>query len=157
METIVAVIGTLAGGVIFSLLTYVLQQRATHRERVWASEAERQQRRRGALEKRLGVIEESVNLMSECIDIQSASQFDLPTFSDASHTKEKSRRLEEIFAAARSGIFLTESEELKGNWNKLSRIYWDLAQTGVLESGQGKEASEAQVAIMRHLDEMRCD
>ena len=163
---IIAVAGTLGGAVVIAIVTYVIQQRVAERQRKWgledeerhrqqALEEERHKQKHDLLGRKLDAIEEAVSLMANFIHTEAAAEFGLPVFTDESATRQKRQRLQEIRPHAWNAVVITGSQELKRNWQILSKVYWELEESGCLGPDGAKEASDAHIAIIKLLEEMR--
>lgn len=104
---VAGIAGTLLGAVVSAIGTYLLQKRASERQRKWAledeerrkgHERETEQRRikRDLLCKRLDVLEESIKMMMNHIRSTVGRELGVPMYDDSAELKEQGKRLQSI-------------------------------------------------------------
>lgn len=146
-STIIAVAGlvmTAIAGLGGVWLGHFLQRRAA-----------REQYKQELLCARLATVEEAMNLMGDFIHVAQAACYGLPIVKDESASRRKALRLQDIRMQAWNNICLIGSERLKKNWQKLSIVYGEWEEHGTISKGKEPEAQQAQIDLIKELDEIR--
>jgi hypothetical protein len=160
--SIIAVVGTLGGGIVSFIGTYLIQKR----QREWSlrdearnrqHELEREQRRikRELLSKRLEVVEEAIKLRMTIIRKAAGQDLGIPMYDDKDAEVAIGKRIQDISGEAWTSIAATGSEDLKKYWAQIGQAYWTVMRDDPLEDKKFKQAQDAYVEMFRLMDEMK--
>ena len=152
---IIAVSGTLAGVIISTIGTYIVQSKSYEREKKREREKEQREIRREVLSNRLNIIEESANIMMFLNGLKMSEDFGDFIYSDKTTIQEKRKRLEEISGMSWTAIQATDSADLKKNYGAITHAYWQSESTGAIGSKEWNEASEGFVRLVKIIDDMK--
>jgi len=163
---VAGIAGTLLGAVVSAIGTYLLQKRASERQRKWAledeerrkgHERETEQRRikRELLCKRLDVLEESIKIMMNHISSTVGRELGVPMYDDSAELKEQGKRLQGIRGEAWAALVALESKKLLEDWRAIASAYSDLEETGTVDSESWNKVQKAYIEIIKLTDEMR--
>lgn len=158
-NAVVAVIGTLLGVITSAVLAYLFQSRASERQRKWALEDEKRRMKRELIQRRIDLIEEATSLMSSVINMTVEHACGLPSAKDVYIIKRIEKRLQEILTSAWNAISIVGSQELKENFEVLSRASITMMEedSEALDMTDYEAAGKAIIAIGRILDKVRLE
>ena len=162
---IAGISGTVVGTIISAVGTYIVQSRVSERERGWAAESENkrvqseretEQRRirRELLSNRLSVVEEAATLMMFLIGLELDTMMGIPVFSEREIIHEKRKRLEEIYAEARTAVQAAGSSDLVQSFGTLSSTFWECENAGQVIIEDYETVSHAYAEVIKVIDEL---
>jgi hypothetical protein len=132
IDTVLTVLGTLAVAIIGVAGGYILQSRASLRERKWAAETERKrienEKRKVKYElisKRVKNIEEAANIFMFLIETEFDGMVGLPVLCDSEVISEKRKRIDEISLLAHTAVKALDSPDLEKSYGLMASIFWD--------------------------------
>jgi len=145
---------------------YILQSKASMREKKWAAETEakriadereneRARRKHELISKRLNIVEEAATLFMFLIEIEFDETVGLPVFSESEILQEKRRRIEELSLLAHPAVKVLGSPELQTSFLEMSSVFWDSTQNPGIRLEDYEKASAAYAKVIRIIDEMR--
>ncbi len=163
---IAGILGTLIGSAASIYGTYIVQSKASEREKKWAREAdeikrkqeiEDEQRRvkRELLSSRLDIIEEVATIRMFLAGLAVKEEQGDPIESDKAIIEQKRKRMEEISGHAWACVLAYESQGLKESYQAIGAACYDAEQEGSVDEDVWKKAREGFVALVKVIDDMK--
>lgn len=158
--------GTLAGTIISSVSTYLIESRISEKARNWEMQmedkrkeheidAEKRTIRRDLLSKRLAVIEENANIMYFLAALYIREEVGIPIYSDANMIQEKRKRMDEISNQAWTAISAIGHAEMKKNYTAISAAFYEGEESGSISGEKWKKAQSGLTNLIQNIDELK--
>lgn len=123
---VIAVLGTLAGVIVSTIGTQVIQSRTAERE----EEREKIRIRRELVSNRLKIVEEAADIMMFLIGVGLDETMGLKAHCEPDMMLQKRKRIEEIFHQARTAVGAVKSDELSASFSRMVSQFWECESEG---------------------------
>jgi hypothetical protein len=167
-NVLLAILGTLTGAVVSAFGTYIVQTKASEREKKWSLESENRKKtqeeesekrkiRRDLICARLDIVEEAANIMLFLIGLAVNEIVGLNTYSDAEMMNSKKKRWEEIAYKAWAALEIINSKELKKKYSEIASAYGDLENDHFVDPEKWQEIDDMYKKLEKMIDDIKIE